>query len=130
MKLTLARRAEEVWRRDSFKLKKAFQNFSGFNVKQNWDQVVSGKTFGWMGEFVLTFCEHFVLALLPFPRLAFLRRPPPPPPPRSKISRWFVRRDARNQDLEGRTEQNEPKVGLGREGGRMGWDLGRDARVG
>ena len=69
------------------------------------------------------FCESsFVLALLPFSSpLLFLRRSVVrPPPPRSKISR-----DARNQDLEGRTEV---KVELGRDGnglangmGCMGW---------
>ena len=57
---------------------------------------------------------------LPFAFFASFGCSPAAPPPCSKISR-----DARNQDLEGRTEV---KVGLGREGGmgmgtdwRMGW---------
>ena len=54
-----------------------------------------------------TFCERFVLALLPFSPLAFFCAAA-----RSKISRSsFVRRDARNQDLEGRTTEQNRKLG-------------------
>ena len=90
------------------------QNSGGFNASPNWDQVVSGEALRPLS----LFCKSsFVLALLPFSSpLLFLRRSVVRPPPCSKISR----RDARNQDLEGRTEV---KVGMGTDWrmGCMGW---------
>ena len=96
------------------------QNSGGFNARPNWDQVVSGEVFRRIPFLQELFRFGSSSFFLPFAFFASFGCSPSAAPPRSKISR-----DARNQDLEGRTEV---KVGLGRDGmgmangmGCMGW---------